>query len=280
MFLKLNQLLTDKLATFNEEKYLSFCESKFQDYKAIAVYLPYLPETTYATFYTNLFETNKDALEVFKSLKTTFENANSISEIIQCAYTLENTKIMENKLYANEMLLVRCYLFYEIHNPAFFATISNLKSMSDFTTDTFKNYISKTIGYSKQEIATEFRIDKKTLTKWLILVYGYDKFKDRKKINFLEYLEIFNAFFLTEEEEKLDLNANLESVMTRLVKGATYSKSEIIELGLHTKEDISRASYNIAHKALQRKYNYFKTYDKYPVSIANKMIEDLKNGAI
>ena len=32
--------------------------------------------------------------------------------------------------------------------------------------------------------------------------------------------------------------------------------------------------------AIQRKYSYFKKYDKYPVSIANKMIEDLKNGVV
>ena len=138
---------------------------------------------------------------------------------------------MKDKLYDNERLLVRCYLYSEIHNPAFFATCLHLKSMSDFTKDVVKNYISKTITYSKQEIASEFNIDKKTLNKWLYLIYDYDKFKDRKKINFLEYLEIFNAFFLTEGEEKLDINTNLETLMSRLVTGPTYKKKEIIELG-------------------------------------------------
>lgn len=280
MFLKLNQFMTDKTTTFNAERFALFGETKFQEYKAIADYLPYLPEKTFDEFQINLFIKNKEALEVFKSLITIFEKSNSITEIIQAAYTLEKTKVMETKLYSNEILLVRCYLFYEIYNPAYFATLLNLKSLADYSIESLKKYIYKTIGYSKQEIATEFRIDKKTLNKWLILVYGYDKFKDRKKITLLEYLEIFNAFFLTEEEEKLDLNANLESVMSRLVKGVTYSKSEIIELGLHTKEDISRTSYNTAHIALQRKYSYFKTYDKYPVSIANKMIEDLKKGVV
>ena len=242
--------------------------------------MPYLTETTYTTFYTNLFEKNKDALEVFKSLKTTFQNANSLTEIIQSAYVLENKKVLEKKLYHDEMLLVRCYLFYEIHNPAFFATCLNLKTMSDFTMDDVKKHISKTITYSKQEIASEFDIDKKTLNKWLYLIYGYDKFKDRKKINFLEYLEIFNAFFLTEQEEKLDLNTNLETLMSRLVTGSTYKKKEIIELGIDSKEEIDRSKYNIAHMAIQRKYSYFKKYDKYPVSIANKMIEDLKNGVV
>lgn len=280
MFLKLNQFLADKTTTFNTKKFALFGETKFQEYKAIADYSPYLPEKTFDEFQINLLIKNKEAHEVFISLKTTFEDANSITEIIQAAYTLENQKVLEKKLYYNEMLLVRCYLFYEIYNPALFATFLDLKSISDYTIESLKKYIYKSICYSKQEIASEFNIDKKTLNKWLILVYGYDKFKDRKKINLLEYLEIFNAFFLTEEEEKLDLNANLESAMSRLVKGVTYSKSDIIELGLNTKEDISRTSYNTAHMALQRKYSYFKTYDKYPVSIANRMIEDLKNGVV
>lgn len=280
MFLKLNRFFTDKTTTLNLEKYALFCDSKFQEFRAIKAYLPYLPEAAFAEFYFNLFEKNNEAFEVFKSLKTTFQNANSITEIIQSAYVLENKKVMENNLYQNEMLLVRCYLFYEIHNPAFFATFLNLKSMSDFKNDYLKKHISKIITYSKQEIASEFGIDKKTLNKWLCLVYGYDKFKERKKINFLEYLEIFNAFFLTEAEEKLDLNANLESAMTRVLQGVTYTKSEIIELGINVKEEINRSEYNIAHKALQKKYSYFKKYDKYPVSIANSMIEDLKKGLV
>ena len=53
MFLKLKQFFTDKITTLNVEKYTHFCESRFQEYKAVTAYLPYLQEKNFSEFYTN-----------------------------------------------------------------------------------------------------------------------------------------------------------------------------------------------------------------------------------
>jgi hypothetical protein len=171
-------------------------------------------------------------------------------------------------------------LFSKITNPDslnfFFDKEEEIKKLllkTFFDIDAFsKEILSEKIKYevyfSKQEIADEFGIDKKTLNNWLIMIYGKDPYFDRRKLSVLEYRDIFERMFLANNEKIIDISDNFEIYENRIIKGVFYSKLDIIELA------------NSNHKTIYSNLSdvnksFYKKYAKFPYSIAKSMLKDL-----
>lgn len=97
------------------------------------------------------------------------------------------------------------------------------------TKETVVESIKNLIYFTKEEISNEFGVDKKTLGKWLDAVGMGEKYFGRKKLNILEYVEIFSALFLASSEQKLDLNKHFEYYFSRLNQMA-YKKEDLVQL--------------------------------------------------
>ncbi|MFC0777036.1 hypothetical protein [Flavobacterium sp. HJSW_4] len=118
--------------------------------------------------------------------------------------------------------------------------------------------LTKALIYvTKETIAKEFECNKRTLSKWLRNRFG-DRFsrKDRK-ITINEYIEIFESFFLS-EDENLDLNNDLDKYLKRLKKGITFSKSDLAFL---CSSDLKTQKSNL------KKIAFYSSIDKFPYSI-------------
>ena len=133
-----------------------------------------------------------------------------------------------------------------------------------------KDLTKALIYVTKDTIAKEFACNKRTLSKWLRIRFG-DRFsrKDRK-ITINEYIEIFESFFLS-EDENLDLNNDLDKYLKRLKKGISFSKSDLAFL---CSSDLKTQKANLKDIA------FYSSIDKFPYSIlkecALKMGTDLE----
>jgi hypothetical protein len=141
-------------------------------------------------------------------------------------------------------------------------------NIDDFSKDNLNAKIKYEVYFSKQEIADEFGIDKKTLKNWLIMVYGEDRYFGRKKLSLLEYRDILERIILANNEKIIDISDNFEIYENRIVKGIFYSKFDIIELA------------NSNHKTIYSNLSdvnksFYKKYAKFPYSIAKSMLQDL-----
>ncbi|MBP4140052.1 hypothetical protein [Flavobacterium geliluteum] len=132
--------------------------------------------------------------------------------------------------------------------------------LEDKTREESKILLKKIIYVTKETIAVEFKCNKRTLTKWLEFYFG-DRFvrKDRK-ITIDEYIEIFEAFFLS--DEKLHLNNDLNKYLKRLQKGVTFNKSD---LALLCDSDLKTQRENL------KKIAIFSCLNKYPYSICKDL---------
>lgn len=142
--------------------------------------------------------------------------------------------------------------------------------LEDKTREESKILLKRIAYITKETIATEFKCNKRTLTKWLEIYFG-DRFvrKDRK-ITIEEYIEIFEAFFLN-DDEILDLNNDLNKYLKRLQKGINFNKSDLARL---CDSDLKTQRENL------KKIAYFSCLDKFPYSIcenlASRMGSELK----
>ncbi|WP_271407326.1 hypothetical protein [Tenacibaculum soleae] len=128
----------------------------------------------------------------------------------------------------------------------------------------------KLFSTSKTNIANEFGVDIKTLNKWLKVFFN-DRFKGLRKINYEEYVEIFQALFLAEDEE-LDLVENINTYKKRLSKGLKYRKKFIAE---HTNEDspLDVSTLLKIQKEQLGDIEFYNFTDVYPYSIAKLLVE-------
>lgn len=118
--------------------------------------------------------------------------------------------------------------------------------------------LTKTLVYvTKETIAKEFGCNKRTLSKWLRIHFG-DRFsRNDRKIAINEYIEIFEAFFLS-NTENLDLNNDLDKYLKRIEKGMSFGKSELAEL---CSSDLK------TQKQSLRKIAFYSSINKFPYAI-------------
>lgn len=128
------------------------------------------------------------------------------------------------------------------------------------------NQLKYNVYYSKQDIAKEFNIDKKTLNNWVVMIFGKDQYYKRKKISIYEYNDIFQKVFFVKDEGFNNMNPT--QIENRLLKGLSYSKIDIVELADSNYQTIDSNLSDI-NKI------YYKKYNKFPYSIAKSMLNDL-----
>lgn len=113
-------------------------------------------------------------------------------------------------------------------------------------------------------------------------MYKKNSFVKRKKINLAEYLKIYNDFFIIEndrentKDEFMIAESNISFYGSAAMKGKTYTKSEVIELGFNLDNKPTTSHYTQARKFLSEKYPYYKFVNKFPNSLAIELIEALK----
>lgn len=194
---------------------------------------------------------------------------NNISDLIETTSRLQESRDELLSLITNHEGLKK---MLTIQKP--FAEY-NLKTLFGIdleckTKEKSKIILNKIVYLTKETIAAEFKCNKRTLTKWLKIYFG-DKFvrKDRK-ITMEEYIEIFEAFFLN-DDESLNLNNDLSKYLKRLQEGVNFNKSDLAHL---CDSDLKTQRENL------KKIAYYSYLDKFPYSIcknlANRMGSELK----
>jgi len=212
--------------------------------------------------------TDEEIFEILK-IETNLDFWLKIEEILQFNNITELIKAT-SRLQENRDELVNLITDYEglkkmfaIQKP--FAEY-NFETLFDINFDgknreESKNLAKGIIYVTKETIAKEFDCNKRTLTKWLKICFE-DRFirKDRKII-IEEYIEIFEKFFLN-DDEYLDLNNDLNKYLNRLEKGVNFSKSDLAKL---CDSDLKTQKENL------KKIAFFSSINKYPYSICENL---------
>lgn len=188
---------------------------------------------------------------------------NNITDLIDAAYKLEQNRDLQSLITDHQGLKMKLTIqisFAEYYLKTLFGIDLEGKSRVEK-----KIPLKKIFFLTKETIAAEFNCNKRTLTKWLEIYFG-DRFvrKDRK-ITIEEYLEIFEAFFLN-DDENLDLNNDLNKYLKRLKEGINFNKSD---LALLCDSDLKTQRENL------KKIAYFSCLDKFPYSICKKLAGEM-----
>ena len=141
---------------------------------------------------------------------------------------------------------------------------SNAISKLGLDKDNYIEEIQKKYLYtSKEKIAEEFDVNKRTLNKWLKHFFK-DKYDGKKKIYFKDYKEIFETLVgISISGEK---QVNLAKIKTRIKKGMSYNKSDISYL---TTSDLKTQKDNLKNI---EPYHFM---DVFPYSLAKIFVEKM-----
>ena len=121
------------------------------------------------------------------------------------------------------------------------------------------------VKFTKKEIYEEFVVTKQTFNKWLKHSFN-ERFNNNKKITFLEYIEIHEAFLLTKEEGKFNFLED-EKIYEERSKQLVFSKEDIRQ----------KTESNL--KTMKKELTKFPLYDNmnvFPFRVANEMIDHLE----
>lgn len=190
-------------------------------------------------------------------------HTNKLTGIIRGAKELNDSK---DKLFKDvnvdflKMLLEK----QKIISEHFLCTLFNIKE-KPLTTQSLSEAIKKDIYYTKEEIAAEFGIDKKTLNKWLMAISG-NKYSGRKKLEFLEYKEIFESLFLANDEDKLDIDRNFEIYFGRLGL-LSRQKSDLVEA--------TSSDYKTLKANAEKICTFYPQMNVFPYCISEAIIEKM-----
>ena len=272
------------LNLLNQNKY-SLDSPVYRKYSAM-VYQKIIEER-FNEFKDNLPDTFEDFVDKLKDYcnqdfhgdrAISFEKfeSNNLSSIVEkiddiLRFTCNNKEI--SSLFVGFMVL-----FY-IHT---FTIISIKKRTLVHSKDEVLKFFDKKIQFSQTAIAKEWEINNDTLSKWFEIMYQTNPFANRKKINLSEYLRIYNDFFISEKDKRrsdddfMISEDKIDFYTSAAIKGKTYKKSEIIELGFDLDEKPTTKHYTQARKFLSEKFPYYTLIDKFPNSLALELIDELK----
>lgn len=129
------------------------------------------------------------------------------------------------------------------------------------TIDECKELTKGLVYVTKEIIAKEFECNKRTLSKWLKIHFGNRFVRNNRKVTINEYLEIFEAFFL-DDDQTLNLNNDLDKYLKRVGKGMSFSKSDLAEL---CSSDLK------TQKANLKKIAFYSSVNKFPYSTCKEL---------
>ncbi len=128
--------------------------------------------------------------------------------------------------------------------------------------------ITFTIKETREELGIK---NQRTFRKWLVYFYQ-GKFEGRKKINILEYLDIWKKFLLSSDENKIDINKNAVEYKNRLEEGLIFSKNRLKRL---TKGDYKLLKVEIDAINQFENLQLPNDVDLYPFSIVHIFLKNL-----
>jgi hypothetical protein len=260
MIEKINHFLFTKVnSSFKKEELTILVNKLYLEHKSKKGHETYLIEDNFETFannfISNLTEEQKSDFEKLYNPEIGLFHAlmESTNDLDQLVKKYQNTE-------EGVFFLFRFHLLSEIQKELFSKT----------KLGTFK--------FSQTDVANEFQIDKKTLSKWLELVDLKEKYFGRKQLRFEEYNEIFRKLF-TESEEDFDVKNKFQEYKIRLEEKKTLSKKDIIRLGFELIDNPKVADYERAQEIIQenKDFDFYHSMDKYPYAIAIKIINYLKS---
>jgi len=266
MIEKLNQFLFKKVnSSYSKEELTILVNKLYQLQKSKPEHISYLIEDDFKSFannfMSNLTEEQKSDFEKLSIPRNGLFNSlfHSISGFYQLVN--KNKKSEEGKFF-----LVRFHILSEIQKELYKISLGKTKL------DVFK--------FSQTDIANEFEIDKKTLSKWMELLDLKEKYFGRKQLNFVEYNEIFKKLF-TESDEDFDLKNKFATYSIRFEEKKTLSKKDIIRLGFQLIDTPKTIDYDRAKEIIQenKDFDFYPEIDKYPYTIAIKLINYLKSNS-
>jgi hypothetical protein len=125
--------------------------------------------------------------------------------------------------------------------------------------------ILKALPYTtKEKIAKEFDVNKRTLGKWLNYSFG-DRFTtNQRSISLGEYIAIFEAFFLYDDEE-FNLNNDFGEYLDRK-DTMHFTKSQVAEMA---GSDLK------TQKGMFREMALYNTVDKFPPAIVKILLDGM-----
>jgi len=126
--------------------------------------------------------------------------------------------------------------------------------------------LSFKMTFSKEEMALELGISKKSFNKFLDEFYG-KRFNGKHKISFLEYIDIIRKFTLKRNEDKTFIHNNLETYINRIEKGIIFKKKDLV--------DFDNSNYAQIKSDLEKKFPIYSKCDKFPYSIVAEFMEHL-----
>lgn len=210
-------------------------------------------------------------------------NVELLHNIKNLSGIIEQTDDMMNLLKNNPkhvLIFIKIFIVQRVH---LFTVISiQNKKLTILKVDVLA-FLEKKMQFSQAEIANEWGIDKDTLSKWFTIYYETNIFFGRKKINLSEYCKIYNDFFILDEDKKSNENSymididKIDFYNSLALKGKTYSKNDIIEECFNPENQLSPRQYEEARKILLAKFSYYSEVDKFPTSIAFRLINHLRN---
>ncbi|WP_123912732.1 hypothetical protein [Chryseobacterium pennipullorum] len=183
---------------------------------------------------------------------------------------------------SSEKVLYLIFGFFILQYVHILTLISIRKKTLIYSKEDIIKFFDKKIQFSQADIAKEWEVDNDTLSKWFEIMYQSNPFVKRKKINLSEYLRMYNDFFIVEKDRRskdddfMIPDDKIDFYISIAIKGKTYKKSEVIELGFDLDDRPSTTHYTQARKFLSGKYPYYTLLNKFPSAWALELIEELK----
>lgn len=154
-----------------------------------------------------------------------------------------------------------------------FNKLFKIQRSQRLTKDLLLRKMDTVIKVSRDEIATEFGIENKTLNLWITQIYGFDKYKD-KEIRFSEYLDLYIRCFVSSDATSFNFEHNRKHFQNLFDKNnkeikRVYSKKDIIEL--------SDSDYKTARAQVldHNKLEFYATMNIFPYTLAQEIIQGM-----
>lgn len=203
-------------------------------------------------------------VDFFQGLIEQF-NGHTLSDLLNSfAYIEANQETLMSNISNAEMFKKQFETYKEVARLTFKMVYGiDTEMTKEVFAETFKNQVYFTL----QDIATEFKTDRKTLRKWLHIIFPDDRYFKRRKLTILEYKEIFEKLFLAPAEHRLDITNHLNYYLQRIDNGMKFTKGELVAL---TDSDYKTLSSN-AKKAVPQ----YVELNIFPYSIAMAIMKKL-----
>lgn len=215
----------------------------------------------------NGFMNQFPVLELFKEISGVIKGSSNITDLInKVCYNEENIISIFERVPKEQLL--KLVNIYDENIEMIKSIFTQIYDLDEFEKEEVTKVFFKT---TKQEIANEFNVNKRTFNKWLKEFFG-NRFDNRRIIYIHEYIEIFNTL-VGEGKEYLELTDFIK-IKKRLDEGMSYDKKRIAYL---TNEGTEKNSSTLLKTQKENLMNikFYQGLDKFPYSLTKMIVDKL-----